>query len=344
MNKLLWIFLLIPSICFADSKISQLSQDTSPTSADIFPIVKQADGNNYKVALSDLKTYINTGLMAYSSITQDSNGNIGINTTLPLSNLTVKQTGTTDPFHVVSSASTSLFKVINGGNVGIGSALPGQTLDVQGTIRTIGLIAQNGNIAINTSAPNAQIEVINNGNPLFYGTSALGAVSGNLFSVTSLGALGIGTANPLGENAQYFLHVRHDTNSGQFIQNENLSGGTGSSVGLNLQTATSQGSLITYIPAWSISAAWAGRTVLNNLTGSGLALTTQGGGDIQFMNSVTTQMTFTNGGNMGIGKTPGVMLDVQGTIRGGAFYSSDGSPGVTSSTCTAWKNGLCTTP
>lgn len=147
MNKLLLLILfLIPSICFGDSKISQLAQDTSPVGMDYAPILKTADTNNYKVTLSDLKTYINS---TYSSITQDANGNIGINTINPQSNLEVKQTGTTNPLNVVNSSSTPLLTVVNGGNVGIGSPNPQQILDVQGS----GYI--NGNLGVGTANPTA---------------------------------------------------------------------------------------------------------------------------------------------------------------------------------------------
>jgi len=38
-----------------------------------------------------------------------------------------------------------------------------------------------------------------------------------------------------------------------------------------------------------------------------------------------------------------VILNNEGTIKSGGYQSSDGSVGVTGSTCTAWKNGLCVT-
>lgn len=48
------------------------------------------------------------------------------------------------------------------------------------------------------------------------------------------------------------------------------------------------------------------------------------------------------GGNIGIGTiTARETLEVSGSVRA-AYKSSDGSAGITGSTCTAWKNGLCT--
>lgn len=81
-------------------------------------------------------------------------GNVGIGTVTPLANLTVKQSNGYDPFHVASSAGTSLFKVIASGNIGISSSAPGAKLDVQGTVRIL-----NGNVGIGTLLPNWQLDM-----------------------------------------------------------------------------------------------------------------------------------------------------------------------------------------
>lgn len=39
-----------------------------------------------------------------------------------------------------------------------------------------------------------------------------------------------------------------------------------------------------------------------------------------------------------------VTLTNEGTTKSAGYQSSDGSAGITGSTCTAWKNGLCTSP
>lgn len=291
MNKLFLLFLLIPSICFADSKISQLSQDTSPTSADVYPIVKSADGNNYKVALSDLKTYINTGLVAYSSINQDSNGNIGINTTLPQANLTVKQTGTTDPFHVASSTSTSLLKVLNGGNIGIGSSNPAQLLDVEGNI---------------------------------YGN----------------GNLSIGTTSGTAINVNYLMGLYGNTNTSKAIFVYNPNGGTSAQSRYEAKTLDANGFIVQY-PTFYQLPAWAGRTILDNETGNGIAFVGNGG-SIDFDNSTSNLASLTAGGNLGIGtSTPGLKLDVVGTVRASSFQAVGGNIGITGSTCAHFTKGIC---
>lgn len=59
--------------------------------------------------------------------------------------------------------------------------------------------------------------------------------------------------------------------------------------------------------------------------------------------SSTVKMTIKGEGNVGIATlNPTQKLQVIGTITATSFMSSDGSAGVTGSTCTAWKNGLCT--
>lgn len=59
----------------------------------------------------------------------------------------------------------------------------------------------------------------------------------------------------------------------------------------------------------------------------------------------TEKLVVESSGNVGMStSTPRERLDVIGTVRATGYKSSDGSSGVTGSTCSAWKNGLCTSP
>jgi hypothetical protein len=66
-----------------------------------------------------------------------SNGNIGIGTTTPLSNLVIQGFGTSSPFTVVSSTAVgSMFTILPNGNVGINSSTPIDDVAVSGSATT----------------------------------------------------------------------------------------------------------------------------------------------------------------------------------------------------------------
>lgn len=79
-------------------------------------------------------------------------------------------------------------------------------------------------------------------------------------------------------------------------------------------------------------------------TGSSVATVT---GNVSIGTSYFNKVVPTNGmgvqGNVGIGTyTPSDVLEVKGgSIRAGGYKSSDGSAGVTVTTCTSFKNGIC---
>lgn len=236
-----------------------------------------------------------TGIANYSSITQDSNGNIGINTTLPQAKLTLKQTGTTDPFHVASASSVSLFKIVNGGNVGISSSNPGQLLDVQGTVRAINFsgngsqltgiplysqITQlNNNIGINSTSPGKTLDV--GGTVRAQNFLSSGPITGQ----NNYWASNVGIGSMLPGAA---LDVQGTARALFFIGN---------------------GSLLTGVTA---TAAAAGGT--NAVQYNGGSSTTAG-----------NETVFSdNGSNVGIGTTNGkALLDVEGTV-----YINGGNVGI----------------
>ena len=61
------------------------------------------------------------------------NGNVGIGTTSPTSNLYVQGSGSVNPFNVTSSTGASELYVSTAGNVGIGTTAPATKLEVTGT-------------------------------------------------------------------------------------------------------------------------------------------------------------------------------------------------------------------
>ena len=65
-----------------------------------------------------------------SAFTINSSGYIGINSTTPSASLALTGTSGINPFNIVSSTGTSLLSILQNGNVGIGTAVPGQILHV----------------------------------------------------------------------------------------------------------------------------------------------------------------------------------------------------------------------
>ena len=191
------------------------------------------------------------------------NGNVGIGTWAPA---TALQVGTNTL--VVNTLS---------GNIGIGSLNPGQRLDVQGTVRTVGF-TMSGQSPISgyvlTAADSA-------GDATWSSPGTVGGwtVSGNNVYETSFGNVGIGTSSV--------------TQGALLVTNGNVGIGTWTpnalfAVGNNAFTVNTAGA-ITAVTGISTSGAY-----------------TQTG------NSVNN---FT--GNVGIGSAaPGQALDVQGTMRG----------------------------
>lgn len=206
-------------------------------------------------------SYLSAGQMAFYDITNDrqafvidNNGNIGVGAASgtngpksPTASLDIALNGSTDYFHASSSATGNgdKFMIKSTGNVGIGSLVPGATLDVNGSIRTTSagtaalpsiIAGTNGNgefvPATNTlawstnalergridSAGNFGINTVTAGNRLtILGNIGVGTVSGsNFLSVAAPnggavfeGNIGLGTFLPA-----YALDVQLDANFG----------------------------------------------------------------------------------------------------------------------------------
>lgn len=122
--------------------------------------------------------------------------NVGIGTTTPSAELEIESTANNDLFIVSDNGpgDTSPFIVRADGNVGIGSAAPGQLLDVNGNIRTIssgtltvsGTSSLTGNVSINTTNSDHKLNV-----------------NGRIVSIQAASTYGVG--------------VRYDLNAGAYL-------------------------------------------------------------------------------------------------------------------------------
>jgi hypothetical protein len=208
------------------------------------------------------------------------------------------------------------------GNVGIGSAAPGQALDVQGTIRGLGEFV-NGNVGIGTTFVNGAGEgalTVMNGN-VGIGTwlpSATLTVNGNLITTgnvgnttlnTTGGNVGIGTVTP-GQELDVAGNIRGTQMIDTGISPSNLVYANAS----QQLSAVTLGSNLTLV----------GGTL--SATGSNYWLNTAAPGNVGISTSNTVGIGTTSAGvgaglvvmngNVGIGTwAPGQSLDVNGTVR-----------------------------
>jgi len=188
------------------------------------------------------------------------------------------------------------------GNVGIGSTAPGQALDVQGTVRTSLGAIFNGNVGIGTMANQAALSVMN-------GNVGIGTYSPTaLFQVAGVGNVGINSVTP---------GAALDINGGARMTGFTL---TTSPVAGDILMTNSVG-VGTWIPASSVASAG-----------------TPGGSSAQIQYNLggafagIANSNVTASGNVGLGTTFSAnKLDVQGSVGIGTAYA-----GYTSATA----NGL----
>jgi len=262
------------------------------------------------------------------------------------------------------------FNTAANGNIGIGSASPGQKLDVQGTVRATAFIGDGsgligvsngwtssgnnvyetsgGNVGIGTTLLTTAALTVMNGN-VGIGTWVPGstlAVNGSISSNVSgisyfLGNLGIGSTAPgVGLDVQ---------GAGRFSSTVTASNISGTNTGDQTITLTSDvtgsgtGSFATTLAStykgWSYtSPVIALATITDNV---GIGTTTaqtklaivSGNVGIGTWTAAGGNLIIKGGGNVGIGSAwPGQALDVQGTVRAMAFVGSGvGLTGITSS-------------
>jgi len=235
-------------------------------------------------------------------MTLDTGGNLGIGTVNPVGKLGITQATDT------SSGGISVYNSTAASNLRIWakSGSTGASIDsgVNGN-STLILNAGTGNIGMGSTTPNAKLDIAT-------GTSQLVKILS-----TQTGSTG-GSVLQLGMDSGAAVATANRIASIQAV---------GASDALNtLNVATS----LDFITREAFSGSASGTDLRIRSTPVGSA-------------TLAETFRFTADGNLGIGTaSPTQKLQVIGTIRATAFQSSDGSAGVTGSTCSAWKNGLCT--
>ena len=251
---------------------------------------------------------VGIGPASYTSTTAPSNGlivsgNVGIGTTNPQGAFVVNNGNV--GIGTWTTAGGNLI-VNGGGNVGIGSAWPGQRVDVNGTVRMTGLTMSTSPISgyVLTASDSA-------GDTTWSSPSSVSGwilVGNNLYN-TNTGNVGINTIN--GAN----VGIGTSTPQGGFVvTNGNVGIGTWSPIGLfQINKPTASPFVVTSAGNVGIGTTTpqSGLNITNGNVGIG-TWTTAGG-----------NLIVNGGGNVGIGSAwPGTVLDVNGTVRMGGFTLS----------------------
>lgn len=182
---------------------------------------------------------------------------------------------------------------LSGGNVGIGTATPGQLLDVNGTIRSLSAsFSGPGNVGIGSTNPGTSLDVKGTVRALGYNLATTTTIGFVLTAIDSTGDVGFSAS----------------------------SGGSGTPSGISSQFQ------------YNLSNAFAGANVYQSGGNVGIGSATPGqlldvNGTIRtntsFISTASGLSSFT-GGNVGIGSVnPGQILDVTGTVRmSGAIFDT----------------------
>jgi hypothetical protein len=246
----------------------------------------------------------------------NSNGNIGIGTTVPsttfqvlgdisssttrMPRIIIGRNSNTNIFttNVFSSNNNNIFYA--NGNVGIGTTLPIYNLDIKGiTHINSNLIIENGNIGIGTINPTSQLHIIGNAN-ITSNINIGGTLS--LSGVTS-GNIGIGIINPSER-----IHIY---GSNQVIRIESILSSNINSR-LDFYNSSNLNGLIGYSNSQDL--------LLNNSASNG---------SIRLYTSNTERLTLNNNGNVGIGNnTPNAKLEVNHNSSSQALLITNGENGT----------------
>ena len=228
----------------------------------------------------------------------------------------------------VTALDVSDFTVTAAAFVGDGSGLTGVSSSGGGWQdggTNIHLTATTDTVGIGTTTPNsASLEIVKQGTTVPLKISSAATGNGDYLVVTSGGAVGIGTTDPLAVNNQYYLNLSKNFNGLRAVAMVNMNAGTSTASGFEMVSADSNGFVRNHPTNYSASA-YAGKTVVKNESGSGLALDVGSGDPIQFMVANSEKARVDAQGNVGIATVnPVSKLQVVGTVTATSF-SGDGS-------------------
>ena len=281
MKKILLFLMILPNICFANTQTPATNiTSTVPVPAKCLT----GAANNVQTALNQLDACTGTGTGGGGTPGGQNNS--------------------------VQYNSSGTFSgnggfIYNGANVGINSASPGQTLDIQGTARiSTGFIFKD----VSYTGTTGTVNIVGSNSPILTSPTIAMVTGGNTAnsSITMKTTTGIGTTDSF---------IVEGGNNGNEAAIDAMDNGTSMNVGINSTQ-----------PGETLDVYGTTRTQYFNIPTNAVnnyVLTSDSNGNGTWQASNATQWTGTvpgpiyyNSGNVGIGSTnPGDILDVDGTLR-----------------------------
>ncbi|MBS1659601.1 MAG: hypothetical protein JST68_00980 [Bacteroidetes bacterium] len=254
-------------------------------------------------------------------VIQQSNLSVGINTNNPQAKLHIKGAGatsSTSSFLVLNSAGTEMFRVVDNGNIGVGTSSPRTNVEVTGYLSaTTGLSI--GGTSFTSNAPVNGFTLKNESN---FGTFNMGSGMGfgYKFKTNTIDRLVIGDANTKLLNSNMLINTQTD-NGNKLQVNGNLW-----TTGFILTTGAAAGKVLTSDASgnatWQTASGTSGWALTGNSTvdPSTTFVGTTDNSSVAFRTSNSERMRIDGAtGNILIGKTSqvntGYQLDINGNIR-----------------------------
>ena len=118
---------------------------------------------------------------------------LGINTSSPISQLSVQGTGLRNPFSILSSTNASMLTILTNGRVGINSSTPIDTLGVQGGLQVVGGVTTTN---LSVSGSTNLILTGTAGQFPYYAANGFSLTNTSTIFITPTRRIGIGTTTP----------------------------------------------------------------------------------------------------------------------------------------------------